>query len=318
MEKYSIIEAMGGDISEFIKPLKKYDYPIVNSIVITQKGEYSIPQYAHCGKANPEERMQPIKNELDFPRFLTDHTKDGLWTAPYNELTGCDYLTRRVVELRYNEYLPLDTDKKLAKVWLLYPKKNVKVYMIDNRQDFLDLIDKYPLSKSKFRGLSENMAESSATFLLCKDLLSKWANSPSLDYEAVYKDYQGILLTKQGFETNYLTGIFPYPMDMRPDDILWSDWHFEDIKGPMYYDITNFVEAIEGYEDNIIKLFDDTGVAEEYDKMINNIARAIIGDTPIVKKTSKSDIFPELEEIKRKNTEKFFREQAEWKKKYWK
>jgi hypothetical protein len=86
----------------------------------------------------------------------------------------------------------------------------------------------------------------------------------------------------------------------------------------MYYDITNFVEAIEGYEDNIIKLFDDTGVAEEYDKMINNIARAIIGDTPIVKKTSKSDIFPELEEIKRKNTEKFFREQAEWKKKYWK
>lgn len=73
MEKYSILEAIGGDISDFIKPLEKYDYPITNSMVITQKGEYSIPQHAHCGKTNPKERIQPIKNEVDFPRFLRDH-----------------------------------------------------------------------------------------------------------------------------------------------------------------------------------------------------------------------------------------------------
>ncbi|OYT30497.1 MAG: hypothetical protein B6U95_00190 [Thermofilum sp. ex4484_82] len=126
----------------------------------------SVPPQVHIGEIKGKLKIKPVRNSLLF-----SHKPDGgFWTStftPDGEYCS-DWAEWLVVE--YGE----STDKSKIKAYVLIPRKDAKVYVIDSAEDYLKLVQKYP------------------RIIRC--------GTTAVDWEKVAKDYDGVRLTRRGLE----------------------------------------------------------------------------------------------------------------------
>lgn len=153
-----------------------------------------------------------------------EHTEDsapkkpsgGLWTSPRLESDG-ESVSSGWIEWMKGEYYDPYGD---AQAWILYPEDDVEVYVIDDVYDAKKVMipdEKHPQGFGR--------------------------REMRIDYEAVFSEYDGIYLTREGqIDTRFpnhtyqngerikrATDLDPYNLyGWDCECILWDDWYFTD------------------------------------------------------------------------------------------
>lgn len=144
-------------------------------------------------------KIAEAKNQNGFCK-----PKGGLWTSTWNQ----DEYSSGWVDWCLSE----EFDDPLNKRWfILKPKEKLNILTIDSLSDLIKLIDKYPWQENSLHYLK-----------------------PTLDFEAIAKDFDAIHLTESGqIQTHLPMNLFEMKMiDLYGWDCestLWFRWCFDEV-----------------------------------------------------------------------------------------
>ncbi len=200
------------NIANYIIPLNKYQ--ISSNEVISQKGKYNLPGQVFFYYNKPDKnKMETVKNNLGYLRYFRS-TYGGLWTSSYDENFGSNYLKDLLSHgCILSRYIAFNNKKKKLQGYIMEPRQNTKLYVVESLNDLLLLIKKYPLKK--------------------------FSNLP--DHEAISKQWDGIYLPRKGFIDTFYSKF--YLIDFFSEFCLWYKWCFSNIKR-LEYDITEIVDEM--------------------------------------------------------------------------
>lgn len=142
------------------------------------------------GKKPEKELLQPVINQE-----LLNKPLGGLWTSTYEKEYGSDWLQWTLGNDFYDD---------VPKAWLLKPRSDLRVLLIDSYNDLVSKMDKY-ISRDK-----------------------RFTFTYSIDFEEISKEYDVIHLTSRGeIETRFTTDYHLYGWDC--ESCLWLNWGFEEV-----------------------------------------------------------------------------------------
>ena len=152
------------------------------------------------------EHVDAVKNDPDGA--FRKKPINGFWTSSWREETrDSDW----VEWCRGNDYGNPNTDH-----WfLLTPRKDARVYVIDSYADLERLIKKYPYVSPRARNI--------------RDWQEVHRYYTSIDFERMSQDYDGLRLTERGNSRLHMST----PLDMNlwdAESTVWFRWCFTDVR----------------------------------------------------------------------------------------
>ena len=172
-------------------------------------GNKGIDIQLHCSRWREE-----VTDVLEIvnDRYDTFRRKPlgGLWTSTW---LGEERGSAWVQWCRANEYGSPDTEN-----WfLLRPKKNARLYVLDNYNDLLTLIDKFPYETDMYRSYARTEGRKEAMRYL------------TIDFEKLAGYYDGLHLTERG--NNQLHYCDPPHLNAWDvESTVWFRWCFTSVE----------------------------------------------------------------------------------------
>lgn len=146
--------------------------------------------------------VTPVRNSEKTALIKKPAHCTGLWTSSWREETQD---SAWVEWCQWNDF-----GKPYENHWyILTPKEDAKLYMIDSLRDLHKLLRAYSWDQHKWREYG--------------------FRSTAIDFEKIAMEYDGIWLTEQGNEETHLS----YPEDLNSWDcesVLWCRWCFSDVQ----------------------------------------------------------------------------------------
>lgn len=170
-------------------------------------------QFHICSKIKElkEENMKPIQNHTAKPR-------GGFWTSTFEDTYGSDWIQWLINERYQKENVDISG-------YLLIPKKEVKLYIVDSFEDCQRLLREYLYINPAFEKIIEELRPNYE-----EEALHQFYG---IDYEKMQQSYDGLHLTRKGFVDchikvgEYNSSLF-HGFDC--ESTIWFDWVFEKIE----------------------------------------------------------------------------------------
>lgn len=169
--------------------------------------------HCHEEKVLHPVKMKPIQNYDSKPR-------GGFWTSPYEEGYGSDWV-QWLLDEDYRE------EEAELTGYLLTPKKDAQLYIVDSYEDCLRLLQDYLYIPPAFEPIVDELRGEHG---YQEEQLHRFFG---IDHEKMQKTYDGFHLTRNGFIDCHLkVGAYNASLFSGFDceSTVWFNWCFEEIK----------------------------------------------------------------------------------------